>query len=251
MNVYNIYKKLGQTPLEALELFRKRHKISSAAKLTYAGRLDPMASGVLLILQGATQEQREKYMGLYKVYKAKVLFGFGTDTFDILGLPSQGNIKDFTKEDILKILQSLHGKAEILIPQYSSVLYKGRPLFMSAREDKINNKNWPKREMEIKKINFLKLSKISYADFLKLIELRIKKVKGDFRQERILTAWRKILNKKKISCQVIELEISCGSGTYIRSIANEIGMKLGTKAVLLNLERLSVGKYSVKKSIKI
>ena len=92
MKVYNIYKKVGQTPLEALEVLRKKKKLSLSAKLSYAGRLDPMASGVLLILQGATQTQREKYLSLDKKYRAKILLGFGSDSFDLLGLPTHGVI---------------------------------------------------------------------------------------------------------------------------------------------------------------
>ena len=92
MKVHQIYKKIGETPLQALEKHRKQKKIPSNAKLTYAGRLDPMASGVLLILQGATQKQRERYMGLGKTYEVKILFGFSTDSYDLLGLPRASGV---------------------------------------------------------------------------------------------------------------------------------------------------------------
>ena len=78
-------KKEGETPLERLELFRVKNKIYKNVKMTYAGRLDPMASGLLLILAGDETKNKEKYLILEKEYEFEVLFGFSTDTYDILG----------------------------------------------------------------------------------------------------------------------------------------------------------------------
>lgn len=257
MKVYSINKKLGQTPLEALEAFRKAKKISPAAKLTYAGRLDPMATGVLLILEGATQADREKYMGLPKVYEAQVLFGFSTDSFDLLGLPSiQRSAPDegsLNRDSIIKSLKHLTGKVLLPIPPYSSVPYKGKPLFEWARAGKLKEKDWPKREMEIKSIKLVNSKQLSANSLLKYIQKNIPKVKGDFRQKEILKAWSGVIpasepgsrsrhperSEGSLKYSIISLSISCSSGTYIRSIANHLG---GT---LYSLKRVSVGKLKM------
>jgi tRNA pseudouridine55 synthase len=256
MKVHVVNKKLGETPLEALEKFRKASRISPAAKLTYAGRLDPMASGVLIILEGASQEQREKYMGLPKVYEAEVLFGFSTDSFDLLGLPSlsviptdaeftRGGVEGSLVRDVLlKILKSLTGKVLLPIPPYSSVPLNGKPMFVHARAGKLKDSNVPKREMNIKSIKLVNSKQLTANSLLKYIQKNIPKVTGDFRQKEILKAWSKLLtinhperSEGSLSYQLISVKISCSSGTYIRSIANHLN---GT---LYSLKRVSVGKY--------
>lgn len=70
-----IYKHIGETPLEALERFRREQGIAADVPMTYAGRLDPMAEGLLLILLGEECKNKEKYLGLDKEYEVEVLFG--------------------------------------------------------------------------------------------------------------------------------------------------------------------------------
>ena len=66
-------KKEGETPLEALSNFRAKHKKYKDVKMTYAGRLDPMASGLILILAGEETKNKEKYLTLDKEYSFEVL----------------------------------------------------------------------------------------------------------------------------------------------------------------------------------
>lgn len=82
----NLYKKVGETPLECLGRWVKQNPKYENMKMTYAGRLDPMAEGELLVLVGEECYEKEKYLGLDKEYEFDILFGFGTDTYDILGL---------------------------------------------------------------------------------------------------------------------------------------------------------------------
>ncbi|MBL8029822.1 MAG: hypothetical protein JNN11_01090, partial [Candidatus Doudnabacteria bacterium] len=194
MKLHIIHKKIGQTPLEALERLRKKLKISKSASLTYAGRLDPMASGVLLILESASQADREKYLGLDKVYEAKILLGFTTDTWDLLGMPKIYNIEYVTCNKELKwnacsipllskerlgevSLKSIQtqikkylGTVKLPIPLYSSVPYEGKPLFEWARSGKISEKNLPKREMKVRNIKFNGIETVSPKKLLKYIQ---------------------------------------------------------------------------------
>ncbi len=85
--VLELYKKEGETPLETIEGFKKENPEYSEQKMTYAGRLDPMAEGVLIVLVGEECKNKDKYLGLDKEYEFEILWGFETDTYDILGIP--------------------------------------------------------------------------------------------------------------------------------------------------------------------
>src|SRR5258708_6784437 len=97
-----LHKKEGETPLEALENFRAKHKAYKNASMTYAGRLDPLVSGLLLILAGDATKEKEKYLGLSKEYKFSALFGFATDTYDILGKVVRQDLTIFKQKDLEK-----------------------------------------------------------------------------------------------------------------------------------------------------
>ncbi|MDX1535908.1 MAG: hypothetical protein R3346_04075, partial [Candidatus Spechtbacterales bacterium] len=79
-DVLNIYKPLGFTPLQAIEQYREINPEYSNVKMGYAGRLDPLAEGVLIVPTGETLKKQKEYMDLDKKYTAKILFGFSTDT---------------------------------------------------------------------------------------------------------------------------------------------------------------------------
>lgn len=243
MLVHIVNKKLGQTPFEALNLLKKKKWINQASKLTYAGRLDPMATGALIILENATQKEKEKIQNLDKVYKAQIILGLTSDSFDLLGIPKKGDIKKVSSEKIKKIIKQLKGKQNFQVPKFSSIPFRGEPLFQLAKRNLIDENELPFRAREIKKIKILRIFKIHSRKLLEYIFSSIKKVKGDFRQEKILNSWANLLKKHKQKFLIIEVIIHCQSGTYIRSLADKIGRIIGTGAVLFKLKRLSVGKY--------
>ena len=84
-NVLNIYKPVGISPLDAIKLLQEKFPEYKDVSITYAGRLDPMAEGVLILLTGKEVHKVKEYMKLDKEYEAEILFGFETDTYDILG----------------------------------------------------------------------------------------------------------------------------------------------------------------------
>ena len=85
--VLNLYKQAGETPLECILRFKKDNPQFENVPMTYAGRLDPLAEGVLLVLSGKEVHRKEEFLNLRKEYEVEVLFGVGTDTFDVMGLP--------------------------------------------------------------------------------------------------------------------------------------------------------------------
>ena len=74
----------------------------------------------------------------------------------------------------------------------------------------------------------------------------ISNVSGDFRQAEILGIWAEKLNDKSDGqFKTITLRMSCGSGVYVRSIANELGVSLGVPALALKIVRTKVGDYTL------
>jgi len=251
--ILNIYKKAGETPLEAINRFRANNPEYQSVKITYAGRLDPLAEGVLILLAGDGVYEKEKYLKLDKEYEAEILFGFETDTYDILGLPKMKKvIKDFNRNELTGFLNNFLGKNSFPFPPYSSYKIKGKALFQWAREGKIKEIKIPEKEREIYEIKITRLRKIGGKNLLAQINKKIQKVKGDFRQEKILKRWEKILkNNAGIKFQTASIKIKCSSGTYIRSIAHKLGKELKNAGILLNLRRTKVGNFDIKDSLLI
>ncbi|MFA6257797.1 MAG: hypothetical protein WC671_02165 [Candidatus Paceibacterota bacterium] len=250
-NILLLNKKEGETPLAVLDSFRKKHKKYKDVKMTYAGRLDPMASGLLLVLVNKKVKNKEKYLNLEKEYNFEILFGFATDTYDILGIVVRQDLttiinkKDLEKE-IKKHLKSFLGESIQRYPIYSSKTVKGKPLFTYARAGE--EVDIPERKIFIKKIKLEKIRTMDNKKLFKNIEKRIRKVKGDFRQDEILELWRKnldvehrVLNK----FMTANLKIKCSSGTYVRGIANTLGEKLKIPALAFSIKRTKIGKYMV------
>jgi len=257
-------KKEGETPLEALEFFRKKNPKYLGFSMTYAGRLDPMASGVLLILANEETKNKEKYLALDKEYEFEVLFGFATDTHDILGkIVRQSDcagrdlattyVRQDLAQKIKKHLKSFIGESVQKYPMYSSKTVKGKPLFTYARAGE--EVEIPDRKIFIKKLKLEKIREIDNKKLFKNIEKRIGKVNGDFRQEEILKIWQKTLfqvssfkvaqglSLRKEKYYIGSFKVSCSSGTYVRVLANSLGLLIDIPALAFSIKRTKIGKY--------
>ncbi len=240
-------KKEGETPLQALESFRLKHKAYKDTKMTYAGRLDPMASGILLVLLGEETKNKEKYLALDKEYNFQILFGLATDTYDILGKITSSYTKIISehklKKSLKKEIKNFTGHINQKYPIYSSKTVKGKPLFTYARAGE--EVDIPERKIFIKKLKLEKISIINNKKLLANVEKRIKKVKGDFRQEEILKTWKKSLQNGAPKFFLADLRIKCSSGTYVRAISDGIGKNIGIPALAFWIKRTRVGRYGL------
>lgn len=240
-----VNKKEGETPLEALEAFRAKHKEYKDLPITYAGRLDPMASGVLILLAGEETKKKEEYLGLNKEYEFEVLFGFATDTYDILGKII--NLRHGVDEGLEKMVKSnlkyFTGKFVQKYPPYSSKTVKGKPMFEYSRENVAVEA--PEREVEVKSLKLIKMRIIKSKKLLENIEKRIQKVRGDFRQKEIIKLWQKNLNHRETKYAMAYFKIKCGSGTYVRGIVNSLGEKISIPALAYSIKRTKAGKYKL------
>ena len=131
--IINLYKPLSLTPLEAIDKFRLQNTEYKDIKMGYAGRLDPMAQGVLVVLCSDLSSKQVEYSNLDKEYVADIIFGFETDTFDMLGVASNYTQKKVLKLKIEESLKSFKGDFSFKLPQYSSYIIKGKPLYWWAR----------------------------------------------------------------------------------------------------------------------
>jgi tRNA pseudouridine55 synthase len=256
--IVTLYKEQGETPLECIERYRSEHPELKDESLSYLGRLDPMAEGVLLVAVGKENKNREKYLGLDKEYEFEVLFGFETDTSDLLGMarfspalsPSFSTRPSQTREgsrSLRETVPALTGpfprKLSQKYPPYSSRTVNGKPLWMWAREGKLGEIEIPTIEIEIFDFKELGTRTISKEDLLKEIEAKIAKVKGDFRQAESLESWREALNTRcrtpgvqhLVSYKIGSFWIKCSAGTYVRSLANDMG------GVAFKIKRTKVG----------
>ena len=102
----------------------------------------------------------------------------------------------------------------------------------------------PERKISIKKLKLEKITQINSKKLLANVEKRIKKVKGDFRQEDILKIWQENLSKTMREFFIGKFKIKCSSGAYVRSIANNLGEKLGVPALAFSIKRTKIGKWS-------
>jgi tRNA pseudouridine55 synthase len=165
-------KRQGETPLECMDRFRMRNKKYKSTKMTYAGRLDPVASGLLLVLVGEGVHKKEKYLKLNKEYRFEVLFGVSTDTYDILGKVLEFSNLSFSRLDLIqkikKNLKFFRGRFIQKYPIYSSKTVKGKNLFQYARNGDVVEV--PERVVEVKSLRLLGLRKIYTVGLLKNIQ---------------------------------------------------------------------------------
>jgi len=196
MKIYLANKPIGQTPKEALLKVKKKLKLPQTATLSYAGRLDPMAYGLLLILQDANRTEWEKAIKLPKTYRTAFLFGIETDSKDLMGMPKvYKNQKN--KMSFKNLLTP--GTYHLPVPAFSSVPLNGKPLFYWARQGKLKKLTLPVRPMKITSVKYIRQTKISAGKLYNTLFKNITKVKGEFRQEKIINSWKK---KLKLDCLI-------------------------------------------------
>jgi len=216
-----IYKPKGWPSFRVVKELRR---MTGIKKIGYLGTLDPQAQGLLVvgIGQGA---KKLKNLPADKSYLAEIAFGIETETWDLdcktfkLVKSASWRTK-LNQEKIKKILTSFRGEIKQPIPLYSAKKIKGKRLYKIARSGK--KISLPQKTIKIYQIKFL-----------------------DFRKKKI-----KLLNKT-IILPTIKIKIDCGPGTFIRSLAYELGEKLKTKATLINLIRTKEGGFTIKNAIKI
>ena len=231
-NIVLVYKPAGLTPLETLNLLRQKYPVYRSAILSYAGRLDPQAEGVMLVLVDEGNKQRQQYLSLDKEYSCQILFGLSTDTGDVMGLVKEIDPRIVSLDEVRQKSEELVGRHQQIAPTYSA--------------PGIDGKNFTK-EIEIYTLEVGTEKRFSSQRVIAEITKKINQVAGNnFRQKDILKRWEETLKSKKLTWQVFTLTVSCSSGTYLRVLASDLGMKLGQPALAYSIKRTKVGDWTEK-----
>ncbi|MSU26218.1 MAG: hypothetical protein EXS44_03070 [Candidatus Levybacteria bacterium] len=251
--IISIYKPVGKTPLQMVEELRKRFPDIANEKLGFAGRLDPMAEGLLLVLIGEENKKRNFYERLPKEYVFDILFGITTDTYDSLGLITKIHLYDkvdFGEEKIEKFMKLLVGSWQQNYPPYSSPRINGKPLFYWAREGRLSEILIPSKMVEVYSIKKIGISVVDIEDLAIRNEKIIASVLGEFRQIEIIKKW-KLACQENLNASFISLkiQISVSSGTYVRSICHDLGEKVGLGAIALSIKRTRIGDFKAEKAL--
>ncbi len=181
-------------------------KSLGGAKVGHAGTLDSTASGLLILLAGQAARLCEYVMSLPKVYRVVIQFGQETDTADYSG--EVVNAPGFARLDVNLLNDSLYKFLGLRLqspPPVSAVKIDGVPAYKLARSGQ-------DPEMKSRPVFFRHI---------------------------------KILEPYNADNGTLALEVSCGKGTYIRSLAQDLGRLTGCGAHVKSLERTAIGTFSV------
>lgn len=249
-----LYKEVGQTPLEAITAWKATNPAYASIPASYAGRLDPMAEGTLLVLLGEECKRQEKYRGLDKEYEIEVLLDFSTDTGDVLGMPVYADNETLPSPAELKsVLKEQIGTKSVAYPAFSSKTVEGKPLFLYALEGTLDSIEIPRHNETIYSIKQQSLSEILSEELHTRIQSMLfkaprsdepsKELGADFRQDEMRAKWSSLFGEiPERSYTVLTLSVACASGTYMRTLAERIGADLGTSGLCLSIKRTRIGK---------
>lgn len=250
----NVYKPIFFTPLQIIDTLRGKFPEYKDVKIGYAGRLDPLAHGVLLLMIGEETKQREKYLNLPKTYEFEALFGIETDSYDVLGLPKTvAGVSEASRAKIGKYITSKLGTHTQAYPPYSSKAVGGKPLHWWAKQNRLSEIKIPEHEIHIDSFELLSTGEISAKELQKKVTESVTNVQGYFRQKEILETWNAYFypERSRRVFQTAKFKLSCSSGTYIRGLVHELGEQLGSGAITTEILRTKVGEYSLEKSLRL
>jgi len=280
--IYNLYKQRGETPLECIQRFAKANIELKGQKMTYLGRLDPLAEGVLLMASGDDVKIKEEFLVLDKEYDFVSIFGFATDSYDILGkIMRVEKLTELSENDVRRVTMIYEGEREQKYPRYSSKMISQRkhrpfeqPGYFSVEKpphspasrgprvaltedvssspllDLGEGVGGEVKKIKVHKMQFHKLEMLNSKELFGRLLMDISKVKGNFRQHEILVLWKEYLLNGGVGNYFLgKFSAHVSSGTYIRSLVNDIGNTLGCAATTLSIKRTRVGDYKIKDSI--
>jgi len=195
-----INKPSGLTSHDVVEAARR---LLGFRQVGHLGTLDPLATGVLVLLLGRATRFAQFYADRRKRYSAGFRFGFATDTYDADGTalgPDSAPVLD--RETLERFAARSTGKFEQMPPSYSAKKIHGHPAHELARKHK---------PVELKAVE------------VEVFEFRLTEIEGS----------------------LARFTVECGSGTYIRSLAQEMGAQLGCGAHLTEIARTAVGEFTL------
>ena len=204
----------------------KCRRLFRTRKVGHSGTLDPNVDGVLPICIGHATKVVSYLMESGKVYTGEVTLGFSTETEDLDGkiVEEYFLTKPFSDELIKEKMQQLCGDIIQIPPMYSAVKVNGRRLYDYARKGEEVER--PKRKIHVESFELVTTPEI-YDD-------------GVISPSHGSSAF-----DKENGVQKLRFKVACGKGTYVRTLATDLGKKLGVPAVMSDLTRLESGSFKL------
>jgi len=244
-NILAVWQPVGVSTNRLSQIVGERY----GALSSHTGTLDPMAEGVVIILLKDTRLKKYEFAHWHKTYEFQIIFGMSTDSYDAMGFTTGKNNHVPSKREIENILPSFVGSYSQNVPMYSAVKVKGKKLFEIAHAGE-TLESTPLKKGEIFNLNLKKYSEASLNECIKNIIRRLNSVKGDFRQEPILSQWKKFADTdRKVIKAKFEVEMS--KGLYVRSLSQDICNKLGCLGFTYTIVRTKNGSYGKKEAVTV
>jgi tRNA pseudouridine55 synthase len=203
------------------DVVAKLRGLVGVKKIGHAGTLDPLATGLLIILVGREfTKLQDQFMKQDKEYEVEAEFGTTTDSYDAMGevvtKVSWDEVTKISKKDLAKEMLKLTGQIEQTVPAYSAVKVKGKKLYQKARKGNID-------------LNTLPIRMVNIYNF------ELKEFNKDLKNEKL----------------TVKFFTKVSSGTYIRSLIHDLGQLLQVGAYVTQLRRVSIGTVKVDGAEKI
>lgn len=193
--------------ITSFDVIRRLRTKLGIRKMGHAGTLDPLASGLMIIGINDGTKKLSDFLKLPKVYEAEILLGRKTTTGDMEGeIIEHTPVTSIVLDEIKKVLAGMVGTISLPVPAYSAIKQGGVPLYKKARKGQVIDA--PVKEMSI--MWFTLHDTYQWEDGY-----------------------------------VLKVELEVASGTYIRSIAEEVGKRLGLPATIKELRRTRIGTFSL------
>ena len=202
-----IDKPQGVTSHDMVGLCRKLY---GTRKVGHAGTLDPMATGVLVMLIGRAAKASDFLLEKVKTYETTLRFGYATDTQDITGEIIASSDKRPTKGELESILPSFRGEILQVPPMYSALKRDGQKLYDLARKG-------IEIEREARPVTIHALELTDFRDTAPHIEA--------------------------------DLTVTCSKGTYIRTLCTDIGEATGALGTMAALRRTKAGMFTLDNAV--
>jgi tRNA pseudouridine55 synthase len=237
-------KKRGFTPLQAIREYQTTHPEYRGHTLSYAGRLDPMAEGLLLVLVDEENKKQSEFLHFEKEYIVECIFGVSTNSYDMLGRITAISSRVPSESDIENILPRYRGVIHQQYPPYSAVRVQGKPLLHWARKNMHHDLEIPTVERTISLFEKENVYEKKTVDIVNEFREALTHLEGTFPKEESLHDWE---SYEQDYSQVIvyRFRVVCSSGTYIRSLIHDIGRDIGAGATVVRLTRTRVGGYTL------
>lgn len=207
-----IDKPAGMTSHDVVARVRR---IVGERRVGHTGTLDPFATGVLIVLVGRATRLAQFLSNSVKEYEAVIRLGFATDTGDVTGKPLTAvaeKINPWRKEEIEEALETLRGEIEQVPPMYSAKKLGGKKLYELARRGE---------------------------------EVERKAVRVTIHSLELIDEDRDIFPQNIDGTTDIQVRVACSAGTYVRTLAEDFGKRIGVGAHVAELQRTKAGSFAL------